>query len=100
MLQYGSDSEMPQEGECVDMGTVPANVAPRTVENRDLGENSMDLADLFGSEVPPVRRVLMTVAHYRNKGVEYPYAVKIPGLGRLLVGLDKYDCECWTVINS
>lgn len=80
-MKYGTP---PNVEDCVDLGTVPVDVAPETLDNFGPRAGKKNLIPHYGKEVPPIRRAWLAVAYYRNADVPKPYRVKIPGLGTLI----------------
>lgn len=92
--------EPPIREECTEIGTVPAGVAPETLDNVGSHASKESMLPHYGKDIPPVRRCWMVVAYYRNKDVPVPYSVRIPGLGTLVYGRDKWDGDCWQLFEE
>lgn len=98
-LRYGNP---PDIKDCVDIGVVPSAVAPRKITNegRFAGREEM-IGSVYGMEIPPLRRVWMAVAYYRDlvkRGdIPVPYSVNIDGLGILVYDRDEHG-ENWSVV--
>lgn len=98
-LRYGNP---PDIKDCIDIGEVPAAVAPRKITNegRFAGKEEM-IGSVYGMEIPPLRRAWMTVSYYRagvkSGDIPVPYSVKIEGLGILVYDRDEHG-ENWRVL--
>lgn len=91
-MQYGNP---PNLKDCTDLGTAPEMVAPRTVENEGIFAGNEVVFRVAGEKIPDVRRVWMTIRHYR--GQPTPWRVRVPGLGNLVY--DEQDgLENWAVL--
>lgn len=99
-LTYGNP---PVLEDCTDIGTVPSAVAPRKITNegRFAGREEL-IGSVYGMEIPPLRRVWMVVAHFRqgvrDGSIPSPYSVRLPGLGILVYDLDEHG-ENWRVLK-
>lgn len=84
-LSYGNP---PNIQDCTDIGTVPEAVAPRKIKNEGIFAGDETVGEMYGEEIPALRRVWLVVAHYRpgvrSGDIPVPYSVKISGLGRLV----------------
>lgn len=96
MLQYGNP---PDPTDCVDLGTVPLDVAPKEIENAGIFAGDMALMGLYGTKVPPQRRVWLAISYFRDKDVPVPWRATIPGLGELIYTRNDNGSEDWKVLN-
>lgn len=80
-LRYGNP---PKLSECVDIGTVPGELVPRSVSNAGLYAMDPSVFQMTGFPVPAYRRVWLTIGYYRDKDVPVPWSCTIPGLGTLV----------------
>ena len=84
-LSYGNP---PAIEDCTDIGTVPEAVAPRKIKNEGIFAGDETVGEMYGEEIPALRRAWLVVAHYRpgvrSGDIPVPYSVKISGLGRLV----------------
>ena len=100
-LQNG---DMPNVSEAIDLGTVPEGVAPKILgpnpANPTTGDFARFLDQHSGTKIPPHRRVLMAIQHYRGQELidmndtETVYRAEIKGLGTLVF---QADCKGWGV---
>lgn len=98
-LTYGNP---PDIKDCTDIGTVPEAVAPKRIENQGIFAGDETVGEMYGEEIPPLRRAWMVVAFYRDKvrsgDLPTPYSVKVPGLGTLVYDRDEHG-ENWEVLK-
>lgn len=98
-LTYGNP---PDIKDCTDIGTVPTAVAPRKITNegRFAGREEM-IGSVYGMEIPPLRRVWLTVSYYRDGvrsgDIPVPYSVRCQGLGILVYDRDETG-DNWAVL--
>lgn len=85
VITYGNP---PRIEDCTDIGTVPEAVAPRKIKNEGIFAGDETVGEMYGEEIPALRRAWLVVSHYRaavrSGDVPVPYSVRVPGLGRLL----------------
>ena len=91
-MRYGNP---PNVKDCIELGTVPERVAPRTIQNEGIFAGNEVVFQAAGMKIPPVRRVWMVIRHYREQPT--PWQVRVPGLGVLVYGNDN-GLENWAVI--
>ena len=106
-LQNG---DMTNVSEAIDLGTVPEGVAPKVLGSNPANPKTEDFARFLdrysGTKIPPHRRALMAIAHYRDGGIdvldpETSYRCEIPGLGSLVFGGDKLGFGTdWAVLGK
>lgn len=84
-LTYGNP---PKIEDCTDIGTAPEAVAPKRIENQGIFAGDETVGEMYGEEIPPLRRAWLVVAHYRagvrSGDIPTPYSVRVNGLGRLV----------------
>ena len=107
-LQNG---DMPNVSEAIDLGTVPEGVAPKVLGSNPANPKTEDFARFLdqysGTKLPPHRRVLMAIQHYREQGVidmadkETVYQAEIIGLGTLIFQVDYKGWGVdWAVLDA
>ena len=97
-LSYGNP---PDIKDCTDIGTVPEAVAPKRIENQGIFAGDETVGEMYGEEIPALRRAWLVVAHFRpdvrSGDIPTPYSVKLEGLGTIVYSLDELG-ENWAVI--
>ena len=97
-LTYGNP---PAIEDCTDIGTVPEAVAPRRIENQGIFAGDETVGEMYGEEIPALRRAWLVVAHFRpgvrSGEIPTPYSVKLEGLGTIVYSLDELG-DNWAVI--
>lgn len=106
-LTYGNP---PNIEDCTDIGTVPEAVAPRKIKNEGIFAGDEQVREVYGENIPDVRRAWLVVSHYRqgvrSGDVPTPYSVRVPGLGRLLYHNvdpdfpDMGESDNWTIVKE
>lgn len=103
-LQYG---DLPNIDDAIDLGEVPRGVAESKIRSEDIGWNNEQLRPHYGATIPPHRRALLAVQHYRLQGVlddveqGQPFRAEIPGLGTLVFQTDRMNWGTdWAVLND
>lgn len=96
-LTYGNP---PDIQDCTDIGTVPEAVAPKRIENQGIFAGDETVGEMYGEEIPPLRRAWLVVAHFRpgvrSGEIPTPYSVKLEGLGTIVYSLDELG-DNWAV---
>lgn len=88
--------------DCTDIGTVHEAVAPRKIKNEGIFAGDETVGEMYGEEIPALRRAWLVVAHFRpgvrSGEIPTPYSVKLEGLGTIVYSLDELG-DNWAVIR-